>query len=108
MRPKNPTASHRGFTLVELLVVIAIIVILIALLLPALIAVKRQAQQLQCAANLRSIGQAMTMYTQQYGSFPNAQLVDIGIAGNAQCWPVRLRKMLQGNQRVFYCPAQDE
>jgi len=103
---KKRLANSRGFTLVELLVVIAIIAILIAILLPVLNRVRQQAQQVKCQANLRTIGQAMTMYTQQYKYFPGGVLY----AGSDSvfCWPVRLRKILNGNQQVFYCPAQDD
>jgi prepilin-type N-terminal cleavage/methylation domain-containing protein/prepilin-type processing-associated H-X9-DG protein len=101
-------SSDRAFTLVELLVVIAIITILIAILLPVLTRVKQQAQQLQCSANLRTIGQALRMYTDQHkGRFPSCATDDTGLSAAAECWPVRLRKILAGNQRVFYCPAQD-
>ncbi|HEV8378610.1 MAG TPA: DUF1559 domain-containing protein [Tepidisphaeraceae bacterium] len=104
---KKHLANHRGFTLVELLVVIAIIAILIAILLPVLNRVKQQAQQVKCQANLHQIGQAMTMYTGQYRYFPG-DFLDTGKGNAAYCWPVRLRKFLNGNQQVFYCPAQDE
>jgi len=54
--------ARRAFTLVELLVVIAIIAVLIALLLPALSAVREQANRIKCMSNLRSIGQSMKIY----------------------------------------------
>ena len=97
--------SNRGFTLVELLVVIAIIAILIALLLPVVVGVKRKAQETACASNLRQIGQAMTMYTGHYGYFPFLHFESD--EGQVECWPVLLRNLLQRNQQVFYCPAQD-
>jgi prepilin-type N-terminal cleavage/methylation domain-containing protein len=102
---KRRSNSDRAFTLVELLVVIGIIAILIAILLPVLKRVRQQAQQTACAANLYQLGQAMTIYTGQYRFFPSAFIeVDDGMAS---CWPVRLRKILAGNWKVFYCPAQD-
>jgi prepilin-type processing-associated H-X9-DG protein len=88
-------------------VVIGIIVILISLLLPLLIGAKRQAQQVTCAANLKQIGMAMTMYTNQYKYFPGARILLQGPGGSTECWPVRLRKFLNGSQKTFLCPAQD-
>lgn len=62
---------NRAFTLVELLVVIGIIAVLIAILLPALSRAKSQATAVACLANLRSIGQAITIYAGQHkGSLP--------------------------------------
>ena len=54
--------NHRGFTMIELLVVITIIAMMISLLLPALSRARGIAQRVQCATNLRSIGQAIQIY----------------------------------------------
>jgi prepilin-type processing-associated H-X9-DG protein/prepilin-type N-terminal cleavage/methylation domain-containing protein len=102
--------SAWAFTLIELLVVLAIIAILIALLLPLVMGARRQGLQVVCASNLRQLGMAMQLYTDQYGAFPGAEFISPNGSANGgyvECWPVRLRKMLKGNQRVFYCPAQD-
>ena len=60
-----------GFTMVELMVVVAIIGILIAILVPALAAAYRHAQNLDCQNNLRQIAAAVFNYAADYkGSIP--------------------------------------
>jgi prepilin-type N-terminal cleavage/methylation domain-containing protein/prepilin-type processing-associated H-X9-DG protein len=64
-----------GFTLVELLVVISIIALLIGILLPALGRARESAQRTVIAANLRSVGQAVSVYNAENKDLmPNSYL----------------------------------
>src|SRR4051812_37534262 len=65
-----PESNRKGFTLIELIVVVAILALLFAILLPALINAKKQAWRMECAGNLRAVGNAMNLYLTEWGSYP--------------------------------------
>ena len=62
-----PRYSIRAaFTLIELLVVIAIIGLLVAILMPALSSARRQAKATVCNARLRTLGQGLVLYANDF------------------------------------------
>jgi prepilin-type N-terminal cleavage/methylation domain-containing protein/prepilin-type processing-associated H-X9-DG protein len=70
------TDVDRGFTLIELLVVIAIIGTLSSLLMPALSKGKRNAKNVACINQLRQLGIATRMYTDEHENrLPSAELL---------------------------------
>lgn len=76
---KRCIVDKKGFTLIELLVVIAIISILAAIIFPVFSAAKDKGRQAVCLSNLRQLGEAMRMYSDEWdGCFPAARVVEGG------------------------------
>jgi prepilin-type N-terminal cleavage/methylation domain-containing protein len=111
MKPVAP----RAFTLIELLVVIAIISVLAAILFPVFARAREAARKTTCTANLHQLGQAMTMYLQDYDEwFPTCNFSDTntGFPPNthfdAAGKPIFMIDLLQPyvkNTQIFVCPT---
>jgi prepilin-type processing-associated H-X9-DG protein/prepilin-type N-terminal cleavage/methylation domain-containing protein len=77
---RNPVQRQRtAFTLMELLVVVGIIAVLASLLLPSLLSAKAAGYRAHCQSNLRQLGLALSLYVDDYGVFPSADVFSFAI-----------------------------
>jgi len=110
----TPSRHLGGFTLIELLTVIAIIGILAAILIPTVGKVRSVARTTKCLSNLRQIGTAAAMYSNDNKNFLVPAGLDNapGFSGDGS-WDRWLHPYLQqtkANQTgetIIYCPSDE-
>jgi prepilin-type N-terminal cleavage/methylation domain-containing protein/prepilin-type processing-associated H-X9-DG protein len=109
-RSRRTRSASGGFTLIELLVVIAIIAILAAMLFPVFAQARDRARATACLNNLKQIGTAVMMYTDDWdGEYPAGHFADErtqGGAGAEATWMRALMPQIRTAQ-VFRCPSDD-
>ena len=87
----------RAFTLIELLVVIAIIAILAAILFPVFSRAREKARTIMCCSNMKQMGLAFMMYTQDYDE----------VYPPTYHWKGRLQPYMK-NLQLFKCPSRPQ
>lgn len=95
-----PRPRKQGFTLIELLTVIAIISVLAAILFPVFARARENARRASCQSNLKQLGLAMMMYTQDY----DERLVPV--ASSAGRWAQLLQPYIKSHA-LMRCPSSD-
>jgi prepilin-type N-terminal cleavage/methylation domain-containing protein len=100
-------AKIGGFTLIELLVVIAIIAILAAILFPVFAQARESARLTQCSSNLRQIGQAILMYSDDHDETlpPRRAFLRGDFAENLCLTWKHLILSYHKNADIFRCPT---
>lgn len=114
-----------AFTLLELIVAIAIVAVLAGVLIPVFARVRAAARQTTCLSNLRQLGAAFTLYTQDaderlpgatdgvngiglaggwvyYGAFPANRLPGSFLVRRGALYPY------VSDARVFACPDDEQ
>lgn len=106
--PSPRLKSRPGFSLVELLVVVGILAVLVSILIPVVSRAKKQARNVQCLANLRSLETALIGFINTNKHSVDYAAISTTIATDPKnktslTWEGALRPMYSNNA-VRVCP----
>src|SRR5258706_3847801 len=100
MRKAVHLRKSLGLTLIELLVVIAIIAILTLMLLPTGHHAGEKRRRARCLANLKQLGQAMSLYAADYSGRCPVDAADATLVGSMRLLSNRL-----ASAKILNCPS---
>jgi prepilin-type N-terminal cleavage/methylation domain-containing protein len=100
-------SSLKAFTLIELVLVIAIVGILASLLLPALAKAKGVANRVVCVNNLKQVGLAIRLYSEDHGDvLPFAKQASLDYKPMVAKY-MGVPRTAWTNGGVYWCPASE-
>jgi prepilin-type N-terminal cleavage/methylation domain-containing protein len=107
MRGRSSRKDASGFSLVELLVVIGVIALLISMLMPSLQKARQQANRVACQSNLRQIGNALLIYSNNWKGYVYPPGLGAGDPREKR-WPIHVFKPAKWNPKEMTCPSDYE
>jgi len=92
-----------GFTLKESVAVVVIIIVVLSIIFPVMLGWRERARRLECEANLRRIGQAISRYstTDSAGTLPVGARYDANLRSGGTSWWLDILPLIDGDHTKY-------